>query len=413
MGMDAHKRSGYRFDSGWSSEAEGNDSTWGTDASWSKPESAKSKPPKGNGGASFAAWEKKASPEPTQTIPLENTVKRPAFLEPGFYVVPLSMSGDKVLANLFPDGTHANLIARAKALNPTFNSGFKAGEMFVLGDLLNTTACLREEADLMIAAAQVRTALEPLTEDEANFMVRHQAEIALMVGGASTSLGVGKDMLEAGLKKIGGTLRDLEYLHQREFTANGHLRSPEFFATRKQLYAQLDAQLKSTFLNKQLGLGSYETLRRDLGISTKSLVHHWSKAGVPGQIPGYATHMNEIAKAAKYLKHGGYIGTGLGGLSSYLNIREACKAGETEECKKARFTETSSFAGSFVGGTAGPAIASRVIAGPLCAAIGFGSAGLGGMACALIVVGAGSLTGGDVGEDVGEVVGELLYEAAK
>ncbi|MOA13788.1 hypothetical protein D3C78_1338510 [compost metagenome] len=51
----------------------------------------------------------------------------------------------------------------------------------------------------MAAAAQVRDALAPLNEEEANFMVRYQGEIAGLLSGASLSMGVGKDMLDQGL----------------------------------------------------------------------------------------------------------------------------------------------------------------------------------------------------------------------
>lgn len=321
------------------------------------------------------------------------------------------MSGEQVLAELFASAP-PGLIDRIKALNPTFGQGFKAGEMLVLGNLLNPTACLREEADLMAAAAQVCDALKPLSEDEANFMVRHQAEIARMVGGASESLGVGKDVAEQGLKQIEGTLRDLEFLHQREFLAHGHLQSPHFFASRSRLYRQLDNQLKATFLGKQLGLGGYPALRRDLGISTRSLVHHWSRGGVPGQIPGYATHMEQIAKAAKYLKYGGYIGIGLAGTSTVLKVQEVCRAGETEACRKIRFTETGSFAGSLGGGGAGAWVGGAG-ATAVCAAIGIGSAGLGGIVCGLVVVGGASFVGGALGGAGGETAGETLYEWAQ
>ncbi len=133
-------------------------------------------------------------------------------------------------------------------------------------------------------------------------------------------------------------MRAFEQLQQRMFSTYGHLKSPEFFASRQQLYRQLDAQLKSAFLNKQLNLGSYDSLRRDLGISTKSLVHHWSRAGAPGEIPGYATHLEQVSKTAKYLKYGGYVGIALGGGVSALTVQEVCRAEETGACKKIRFT---------------------------------------------------------------------------
>ena len=55
-------------------------------------------------------------------------------------------------------------------------------------------------------------------------------------------------------------------------------------------------------------------LKTALGISSRSLAHHWRKAGAPGQRPGYATHVEATRRAAKYMKMGGYIGMGIGGV---------------------------------------------------------------------------------------------------
>jgi hypothetical protein len=419
MGTDTLKDAAYPFDQGWSLDTGwkpdstgSSDSSWLPDHGWGR----KAEVPKtklGSGGASFAAWEQKVETTPALSDwPPPDMLKLPEALPPGFYRVPRSMSGEQVLARLFADAPHKHLVNRIKALNPTFAKGFKAGEMVVLGNLINPAACSREEADLMAAAAKVRTALEPLSESEANFMADHQAEIALMVGGASGSLGLGTDVLGNGLKQIESTLRDIEYLHQREFAAHGHLRSQQFFTSRQQLYSQLDNQLKATFLGKQLGLGNYPTLRQDLGISTRSLVHHWSKGGAPGQIPGYATHMDEIAKAAKYLKYGSYIGIALGGTASALKVQEVCQAGETQACQKIRFTETGNFAGALGGGALAGAIASPA-AGSICVALGVATGGLGGVACGLIVVGGASVAGGAGGGWAGELAGEKIYERSQ
>ena len=404
---------GWDLDTGWKADSTGSrDFSWMPDRGWGRrAELPKTKP--GNGGASFAAWEENVESTPELSDwPPPDMLRLPEPQPPGFYIVPRSMSGEQLLTRLFADTPHSHLISRIKALNPTFAQGFKAGEMLVLGNLINPTACSREEAELMAAAAQVRTALEPLSEGEANFMAEHQAEIAMMVGGASGSLGLGTDMLGNGLKQIDGTLRDIEYLHQREFATHGHLRSTQFFTSRQQLYRQLDNQLKATFLGKQLGLGSYPTLRQDLGISTRSLVHHWSKGGAPGQIPGYATHMDKIAKAAKYLKNGTYIGISLGGTASALKVQEVCQAGETQACQKIRFTETGSFVGGVGGGSAGMGIG--IAAAPyVCGAIGLASGGLGGIVCGLVVVGGASTVGGAGGGWAGELAGDKIYERSQ
>ncbi|WP_316250526.1 PAAR domain-containing protein [Pseudomonas fluorescens] len=329
----------------------------------------------------------------------------PGTLEPGFYVVPRSMSGQQVLIEL--GGESRYLSARLHRLNPTFAQGYKAGDLFVIGDPNNGTACTREEAQLMAAAAQVREVLTPLNEDEANFMVRYQGVIAGLLSGASQSMGIAKDMLAQGLHQVKGSLQAFEHLHQRMFSIYGHLNSPEFFASRQQLYRQLDAQLKSAFLNKVLNLGSYDTLRRDLGISTKSLVHHWSSAGAPGEIPGYATHMDQVAKTAKYLRHGGYVGIALGGGASLLKVQEVCRSGETEECKRIRFAEAGSFSGGLGGGMAGAYVGGKA-AVAVCGVAA--PAGLVGVAvCGIVLVGGSSLIGGIGMGKTGELMGERLY----
>ncbi|WP_327440398.1 hypothetical protein [Pseudomonas donghuensis] len=326
-------------------------------------------------------------------------------LQPGFYIVPRSMTGAQVLALLTAE-QGPQLIARLQRLNPTFASGFKAGEIFVIADPGIGNACTREEAELMTAAAQVRESLAALSAEEANFMLRHQAEIAGLSAGASQAMGVGKDMLEKGLRQVEATLRSIEQLHQREFRRSGKLNSADFFNARRRLHLQLDAQLKSAFLNKQLNLGSYDSLRKGLGISTRSLVHHWSRAGGAGQIPGYATHLDQVAKTAKYLKYGGYVGIGLGGTASWLTVRDACRVGETDECKRIRFTATGSFAGGLAGGAAGAYFGTQAA---LSVCVAFGP--LGAAVCVIVIVGTGSLIGGYGGGLFGERMGEMIYEA--
>ncbi|AUF96681.1 hypothetical protein CXQ80_12970 [Pseudomonas sp. 02C 26] len=335
--------------------------------------------------------------------PVHFVDSRPYINEPGFHIVQRNMSFPQVLLQL-ADQDSTLPISRLQMLNPTFQQGFKAGEIFVIGDPDNGDACTREEAQLMAAAQQARDSLALLDYDEAEFMMEHQAEIAGLLTGASQSMGVGKDMLEQGLRQVRATLLEVDQLHKQQFDKFGHLNSPEFFANRQKLLRQLDGQLKAAFLNKRLNLGPYERLRRDLKISTKSLVHHWSKAGGPGQIPGYATHLDEVAKAAKYVKYGGHIGTALGGASSYLKVEEVCRAGGTEECNLIRFKEAGSFAGGIAGGTAGAAAGSKV------AVLVCGFTGVLAPVCGLVMVGGGVLLGGAIAEEGGEALGEFIYE---
>lgn len=336
---------------------------------------------------------------------------------PGFYVVPYSMTAKDMFDSLFEDIPNSAL-GKFSDLNPDLDSYIKAGTLIVLSDL-PSTFCTPEESKLMSAAREVKAALEPLTPEEANFMYRHRAEIEQFISGSSTWVGVSSTMMGKHLSELHSTLLAVEHLHQSSYRQHGHLRSPEFFAERKRLLTQLDNQLlRSTRLRNFTSFGDHDKLKTALGISSRSLVHHWNKAGAPGQIPGYATHVNAISRAAKYMKAGGYVGITLGGLSSILAVKEVCTAApDSPACKKKKFTEGGKFMGSVTGGAAG-GVGGGLAAGKIClgiAALTAPAGGSGGLVCGLVVVGGaglGAWLGGEGGGKAGEFMGETIYEKA-
>jgi hypothetical protein len=316
------------------------------------------------------------------------------------------MTREALEAALFatPD---AVVMRKFRALNPE-RGDIKAGSLIVLGDP-NNLSCTYQEAQLMQAAQQVKLALDPLTPEEAEFMFRHAAEIASFIGDTSTWLGVGAVVMEKHLTRLRDTLQAMERLHQETYRQHGHLKSPQFFAERQRLLAQLDAHLlNSTRLRGQTTLGDHPKLKTALGISSRSLVHHWDKAGAPGPIPGYSTHVNAISRAAKYMSTGGYIGIGIGGVSSLLAIQEVCVGDSGAACEKVRFTEGGKFVGSTFGGVAGAEIG-KYVSGPICLALGV-STGIGGVVCVATLIGAGAWVGTTYMGDGGELMGEILYE---
>ncbi|NMY03863.1 PAAR domain-containing protein [Pseudomonas sp. WS 5059] len=327
--------------------------------------------------------------------------------EPGFYVVPKSMTREALEAVLFPEHNPA-VMSKFQGLNP-YKGEVKAGSIIVLSDP-NNTACTYQDALLMQAAQQVDAALEPLTPEEADFLYRHGAEIAGFIGHTSTWLGVSAVVIEQHLSNLRDTLQAIERLHQGSYRREGHLKSPQFLADRKRLLAQLDAHLlKSTRLRGQTTLGDHPKLKTALGISSRSLVHHWGKAGAPGQIPGYATHVEATSRAANYMKTGGYIAIGIGGVSSLLAIQEVCNGGTVEACERVKFVEGGKFAGSTMVGTVGGAVA-RSASGPICMAIGVSTGGVGGVVCVAAIVGVGTWAGTTLGAMGGEIGGEIMYE---
>lgn len=331
--------------------------------------------------------------------------------EPGFYVVPKSISRDALEATLFPMGGNAAVMNKYRALNAN-RGDVKAGSIIVLSDPSNS-ACTYQESQLMQAAQQVDASLESLTPDEADFLYRHGAEIASYIGSTATWLGVSAVVMEAHLTNLRDTLQAIERLHQGSYRQHGHLRSPEFFAERARLMKQLDAHLlNSTRLRGQTTLGDHRKLKTSLGISSRSLVHHWDKAGAPGQIPGYAAHVDAVSRAAKYMKTGGYIAIGIGGVSSLLAIQQVCNGDSAAACEKIKFTEGGKFIGSTAAGTFS-GLAMGTASGSICLGIGVATGGIGGVVCVAALVGVGAWAGTTYGGKTGEYIGEKIYETTR
>ena len=342
-------------------------------------------------------------------LPEAEPIVRPQPQEPGFYVVPKSTTGEKLKAALFPVQNPA-VISKFEALNPNLGN-LNAGSMIVLSDP-NNLQCTREEAILMQAAAKTNDALKELSPEEADFMVRHRDEIETFLARGATSIGIGEAMFANNLENVRGLFKEIEALHVRSFQADGHLRSAAFFAERKHLLAQLNTNL-TAMTRKSIGFPDHPNLKSALGISSRSLVHRWTMAGGAEQIPGYATHIEGVSRASKYLKYGGWIGTAIGGGASYMKVQDVCTAGDAQACERVKFTE----AGSFAGGVGGGALAGAVLTAPtvagICFGIGVPTAGLGTLVCGVVVVGAGSLVGGEIFGTIGGKVGEVIYERSK
>lgn len=321
---------------------------------------------------------------------------------PGFHIVQNPISRTALETILFGAGNPA-LLAHFRRLNPQFTLCAKPGQLIVLSDPRNPQ-CAREEAMLMEAAAAVSCALEPMSHEEAAFMVRYQGEIATMLALTGVSIGMGDAMIVSHFEAIESVLREMQALHKKCCARDGNLGSAAFFAERQQLFTKLGARL-NVLTNQGIGFADHPDLKRALGVSTRSRVHPWRDAGSVGQMPGYATHIGAVAKAARYMKLGGWIGTVA---SACLNIKDVCTAGPVNVCENVRFTESSSFLGSvgthLVAGEPGTASSAGT-----CIAIGLPTATIGALTCALINVTTANTTRTSAWEPLGECIGEVIH----
>lgn len=329
--------------------------------------------------------------------------------EPGFYVVQDPMPRGSLERLLMPDAT-APVLEKFRSLNPHLSQWAKPGQMAVMS-ASPERLCTVQEAMLMEAAAKVDAALTPLSDDDARFLVRNRDFIEPFLQDGSGALGTASLMVGKHLDDLGNTLRSLEQLYQRSFDQTGTLRGNAFFAERQQLMRQLDASL-GPLVRKGVGLPDHPSLRHALGLSSRSLLHHWSKAGRAGAIPGYSTYLEGTARAARYIKYGGYVGIALDAGYSGSRIYTACTVGRSEECRRVQLTEAGRFGGGLVGGALGGYVGTLAVA-PICAAIGVGTFGVGGMMCGLVVVGTAGTIAGGAGNSIGETAGELVYEGVR
>lgn len=362
-----------------------------------------------NSGASWNAFKPKSEPPPAEHLVEDHAYTLPPPAESGFHIVQKPMSREALERALYETTPGDALRREFRSLNRHLSEQVKPGQMVIFSDSRNYM-CRREEAQMMAAAEKVNEALKDLTDEEASFMVEHHQVIEPFLGVSSGALGVASFMVGQHMETLNNTLKELERLHIEQYRQYGNLNSPEFFAQRKRLMKKLDAGL-GPLVRKMTGIPDHPKLKRALGISSRRIVHNWNKAGAPNQLPGYATHIEGVARSSKYIKAGGYLAIGLGATSAAMKIHEACRTGREEECRQAKFVEGSKLSGNVVGGMMATRLAP--IAPMTCIALGVGTAGAGGLVCMLVVSGMLAAQMGDSGGQFGEFVGEKLYEVSQ
>lgn len=333
-------------------------------------------------------------------------------VEPGFYVVEQPQTVGELKEHLFASNLSSEVDVMLERLNPRLSEGVAPGQVIVLSDP-KSMQCTREETLLMQIASDVNEINAELTHEEAQRTVDYYNLLGAITNGAGVAIGNTASGIKNHTQQIETKLRQLEALYQRTYERTGKLNSPEFYASRQNLFRDLDALLDRV-TRMGLGIPEHPNLRHTLGVTTKTTIHHWRQAGsaasgIPG---GYADNYVGIANASKWMGRAGYVGLGFSAVSAYSNTVEACTSGREEECQRARIREGASFGGGVAGGAVAGG-AAGYFAGGICVALGASTAGVGALVCGLAVVGGAGYVGGDVGGDIGksfgDYVGDLIY----
>lgn len=280
------------------------------------------------------------------------------------------------------------------------NSVVMAGELVIVGDS-DTPSCTSHEAFLMAKAAQVHTGLLTNGVEADDFFLEHFDLLQSVLANASMGAGAASEGWSKHLSNIKVTLEEIEKLH-RDYLGSGTLSARDaFYAKRTLLFMKLEKQLASVAAYGS-GLRNQGKIKQALGISTRSYLNH-------GEIAGYADKVSGVARASNLVKKGTYIGTALDVASTGLAIHKACTTGREDQCRRAKYVESSTLMGSLAGGSAGGYVGGMIGTGVCAVVLGISTGGPGALACAVIGGAAGGKIFGDFGSKGGEMLGDFLY----
>lgn len=282
----------------------------------------------------------------------------------------------------------------------------KVGQIVLLSPA-TSRECTIEEAEFLNIAKAVDSTLLKLSNSEKQLLVNRYEFLSNVASYNGLFLGVSNTAWNAHTKQVKLILKDLERTYVTSYKLNGNLNNRSFFTQRKIQFARLDTAL-SRFAQPTLGgkLISGD-IRSNLGLSTKSIIHQWSKQ--PGNvttIPNFHKNYAAVAEMSRNLKRVGYVGIALTGFDAVANIQKACTVSDTTACSKAKFTQTGKAAGSIVGGTLGGAAATWAT----CSIVfSLPTGGTSFFWCSLVAGAGGGYAGGMIGGSGGDYIGEKLY----
>ena len=292
------------------------------------------------------------------------------------------------------------------------------GEIVIISNM-PVTARDKERLELLKHQARIASSgVQELSPDEAATVKRH-IEVLDQAAGNDTSLpsaalGVMSTTASHRLNDLSAVLKKLNSTYIDELGRNPAARrlSPEFLASRSQLFKELDHALNRVTM-KTINIRQYEKIKHTLGLSTKSILHNASEILDQGQVPQLGQRIQRVSAWAKGSRYLGWVGIAIDGGVRGQRIADACKAGIEAECTMVKFQQVSGFLGSAgtgaVGGLTGAKIATAAVGA---IALVFGVT-LGAPVVAIVALSGaavGAYAGGAVGSSAGEAFGEIVYK---
>ncbi|MBE0457413.1 hypothetical protein [Pseudoalteromonas prydzensis] len=334
-----------------------------------------------------------------------------SFITPNDYaihVVEKRMTIDALIIVLYNAPTEKTF-NHFKFVNSHLVDGFVKPGQIVLISPINSQKCTEFEQQFQKYADEVDKKLRELDEREREILAKRYELLSNVAKYNGMLLGVANNSWTSHVTQVKTILTDLETAYVNSYNRHGSLKNSHFLQKRKLMFTRLDTAL-SRFAQPTLGGGlAPGNIRQNLGLSSKSMIHHWkSQGGAAQSIPHFAENYKTVANMAKNLKRVGYVGIALTGVEASANIVKACTEGNTQACTKAKYVESGKAIGAVGGGILGGAVATWAT----CSIVfGLPSSGTSFFWCAVVAGGSGGYAGGKYGGEYGGSKGEVLYEA--
>lgn len=207
------------------------------------------------------------------------------------------------------------------------------------------------------------------------------------------------------IRLLGDVLKDLENRYVETFRHHGRM-TPEFFRYRQGVYRMLDSHMGRVVSALSTQTPFAAPARRRFNIHTRSQIKYWNRNGTTEGVRDFKRHFGNIHRVHGWVRGGGYLALGIGGVLTYQNIAHACEVGDEEDCLRETVVQGTEF-GSVAGGAA---LGAKVGYLACNAVFGVPSSGTSLLWCGLVAGTAGSVGGGLGGGWLGRLGGTMLYE---
>ncbi|WP_081008166.1 hypothetical protein [Vibrio splendidus] len=335
---------------------------------------------------------------------------------------------DLMWGELFTPETSQKTINLIKGHNRHLNSYVRQGEIVVLPTMdpveekdKQALKDLKEDAQAASAELAKLNNEEVATLNRHFDLFSHQLEKRIREDGlpsdyyaqVSTGVGATSAIVEQNLKNIQNIVLEINDLYASQVamaSRTGGMNYGSFIAERATLFQKLDGSF-AILSKRSVQIPAYNQVKRNLKLSTKSVIHHADEILKSGFVPSLGKRTANIAIGISAARGLGYIGLGIGIASGVDSIYEACKVDGSGECGKTTSREVGGFIGGFYGGgVGGSAMSSGVLL--VLGVVGITSAPV----LAIAAIGSfvvGGAIGGIAGSATGKWGADFIYESAE